>query len=175
MYKVSFHKHDIVGAQKTKEMMENLGFNLKDTEYVSSLVRWHQFRFYPDTKESTYYKWIQKVKSKNIYDLFKLRAADRAGNLKNKDKPAINKEFKDLITKVDFLLNKECSLCVSKADIAKLGIQKEDMNYVIGCLKSAVYSGKLKNTKSDLLIEIIRMRNKQIEHNTNKDGDPICS
>jgi hypothetical protein len=116
-------------------------------------------------------KWIQKVKAENIYDLFKLRAADRAGNLKNKDKPVINKEFRDLVSKIDFLLWKECVLLVSSLDIIRLGIHEENVNYIMGCLRSGVYSGKLKNTKSDLLIEVIRMRNKQIEYDTIKNGD----
>jgi hypothetical protein len=176
MHKVSFHKHDVVGAQKTREMMENLGFKPNNTEYVSSLVRWHQFRFYPETKENTIVKWIEKVKPGYVYDLIRLRLADRSGNLKNSNKVLLNKELADLIEKLEVLIPKTVSyIYINKYDLMELGIEKKDQNYVIGCLKSKVFSDKLNNSRTDLLAEVIRMRNKQIEHNTTKISDKLST
>lgn len=39
--KITFYGHEVEGAEITKEIMERLKFSKADTQYVSTLVRWH--------------------------------------------------------------------------------------------------------------------------------------
>lgn len=47
----TFYRHDIVGAEMTREIMKRLRFSKHDTEYVATLVRWHMFYFPYDEED----------------------------------------------------------------------------------------------------------------------------
>jgi hypothetical protein len=101
---VSFHKHEVVGANKTREMLTRLGYPAEVVEDVAILVRHHQFRFYPDTKDETIQKWMRKLgKNSSGQERWKLvmllRLLDRGGNDKNKNKPLITKAWNELYEK----------------------------------------------------------------------------
>jgi tRNA nucleotidyltransferase (CCA-adding enzyme) len=154
--KVSFHKHEIVGATQTFNFMKRLGFRSDEIEYVVKLVRWHQFRFYEDTNSKTIKKWLQTLGKNDWKDLILLRKADRAGNLKNKDKPIETKELKELIKKCeDIIKNKEIvfieDLQLKKADLFRLGVSNAKHKEIFVNLLAIVQSDHSKNNKKQLL------------------------
>ena len=77
----TFYGHEIVGARMTSKILERLRFSKKLTEKVIKLVRFHLF--YYDTEfvtDSSVRRLIQKVGPENIYDLVRVREADRIGS-----------------------------------------------------------------------------------------------
>src|SRR5690606_37902965 len=60
--------------------MKSMSFNKAEINYVSKLVRWHQWRFYDDTTERAYRSFILRFGAEHWKDIFDLRIADRAGN-----------------------------------------------------------------------------------------------
>jgi putative nucleotidyltransferase with HDIG domain len=77
----TFYGHEIIGARMTAKILERLRFSKKIIEKVVKLVRCHLF--YYDTEEvtdSSVRRLIQRVGPENIYDLVKVREADRIGS-----------------------------------------------------------------------------------------------
>lgn len=77
----TFYGHEVIGARMTLKILERLRFSKKIIEKVVKLVRCHLF--YYDTEEvtdSSVRRLIQRVGPENIYDLVKVREADRIGS-----------------------------------------------------------------------------------------------
>lgn len=97
----SFHNHEVVGARITEHIMERLKFSNKTTEAVVNLVRWHMF--FSDTDEITHSavrRLIRNVGKDNIWDLMKLRRADRLGMGRPKEEPYRLRKYQSMIEEV---------------------------------------------------------------------------
>jgi tRNA nucleotidyltransferase (CCA-adding enzyme) len=84
----TFYGHEVVGARKTKKILENLKFSGKIIEKVVKLVRWHMF--FSDTEQislSAVRRMIVNVGKENIWDLMDLRICDRIGTGRPKEDP----------------------------------------------------------------------------------------
>lgn len=147
---VSFHKHEVAGVQKTKTMLTRMGVDPNTIKDVSILVRNHQYRFYQDTKDETIIKWMRKLgKDASGYTRWKklmlLRLYDRAGNDKNKSKPLVTKEWKELWVKCE-KLNKGLvyfeDLVIDEKELIKLKVPtnkiQEALSNMIGIVQSNV-------------------------------------
>lgn len=80
----TFYGHDVVGAKMTRKIMERLRFSKKQAQKISTLVRWHLFKYEIDkddqtTTDSSIRRLIRKVGAENIEDLVMLRICDRMG------------------------------------------------------------------------------------------------
>jgi tRNA nucleotidyltransferase (CCA-adding enzyme) len=95
----SFHNHEVVGATMTYNWMKQYKFSTDQIKYVTKLVRGHQWRFYEDSTEKSYRKWLQTTGRSEWRDLVRLRIADRKGNRAKSGRPGITREMKDLIRK----------------------------------------------------------------------------
>lgn len=97
----SFHNHEVVGEQVTKDILERLKFPNKLVSQVTNLVRWHMF--FSDTDEITHSavrRLIRNVGKDNIWDLMKLRRADRLGMGRPKEEPYRLRKYQSMIEEV---------------------------------------------------------------------------
>jgi poly(A) polymerase/tRNA nucleotidyltransferase (CCA-adding enzyme) len=102
--RVHFYKHEIEGASLVYVWMRRYKFPKKDIEYVTKLVRHHQWRFEDNSKDKTIRHWLQEVGKDTWRDLITLRCADRKGNLKKADRPMITRKMRELMDKVDTII-----------------------------------------------------------------------
>jgi len=121
-----FYRHEVEGAAIVYKWMQEYKFSKKETEYVSRMIRGHQFRFMEDSKISTIRKWLQKA-GPEWRDLITLRCADRRGNLAKKDKPMMTRYMKDLVSKAEAILSRHDALfredlAINGDDLKELGI-----------------------------------------------------
>lgn len=160
--KISFHDHENVGAKIVNDWMKEMEFPDEDRVLVTKLVKHHQWRFYPDTHESTIRKWLERLGSEKAYNyLMNLRIADRAGNLANEDKPLHTTEHLAFKVRVEQILKKYniiffSELAVRKKDLRKLNIPKEKDYEILTNMLGIVRNKPERNTKEYLTSYIIR-------------------
>ncbi len=83
----TFYGHEVVGARVTKKNLERLKFDKKTVETVTTLVRWHMFFSDPDKITlSAVRRIIRNVGEDNVWNLIRLRIADRIGMGRPKEK-----------------------------------------------------------------------------------------
>ncbi len=155
--KISFHNHEVVGAQKVKDWMTELGFSAQETNRVTKLVRQHQYRFYNDSSRTTIRKWLEELGSKQAYlDQLHVRYADRKGNPKNDGKPLYTQEQRelehivaDMIQKGEIVFPDE--LKVGWRDFHKLNIPRDKHKEAMSNMLGIVRANKERNTRPYLL------------------------
>ena len=146
---ITFYKHEVVGATIAYELMKRLKFSNADIEYVTKLVRYHQWRFETDTKEKTIRKWLQDV-GKDIWeDLIVLRCADRKGN---KHKMALGKgmittKMRELMDKVYHLI--QSGVPLFREDLAINGDDFRELGVRPGPIYKEIFSNLLGITAND--------------------------
>ncbi len=97
----TFHGHDLVGAKKTRKIMQRLKFPVKLTENVVALVRWHMF--FSDTEKitlSAVRRLVANIGEENIWDLMNLRVCDRIGTGRPKENPYRLRKYKAMVEEV---------------------------------------------------------------------------
>ncbi len=158
--KVHFHKHDIVGATIVYKWMKGLQFQHDKIIYVTKLVRHHQWRFQPDTKDKTIIRWLSTV-GRDWYDLITLRIADRKGNLKKQHLPEITKEMQVLIDRANNLINQnlvifEEDLAIQPYDLHLMRIPRSYHKQLMGNMRDIVSSKPEKNNREELTAYVKR-------------------
>ena len=94
----TFYGHDVAGAKMTRKIMRRLRFSAKQTEVVSLLVRWHLF--FSDIEKitlSAVRRLVRNVGPENVWDLMKVRACDRIGMGRPKEKPYRLRKYEAMI------------------------------------------------------------------------------
>jgi poly(A) polymerase/tRNA nucleotidyltransferase (CCA-adding enzyme) len=97
----SFHNHEVVGSHVTEDILERLKFSNDLISQVTNLVRWHMF--YSDTDEITHSavrRLVKNVGKDNVWDLMKLRRADRIGMGRPKEQPYRLRKYQSMIEEV---------------------------------------------------------------------------
>ena len=97
----TFYGHEVVGARRTKQILENLRFSREITDTVVKLVRWHMF--FSDTEQitlSAVRRMIANVGKDNVWDLMNLRMCDRIGTGRPKEDPYRLRKYKSMIEEV---------------------------------------------------------------------------
>lgn len=153
--RVHFYKHEVVGASIVYKWMKEHKFPHDKIEYVTTLIRNHQFRFSVDSKDKTIRKWIQSV-GKYWEHLFILRCADRRGNKKKGHLPGFTAEMQQLKQKVYQLISEERvvfkeDLAVQPIDLFKMNIPKEKHKMIIANMLGIVLHNKERNNRSYLI------------------------
>ncbi|MBV8154980.1 MAG: HD domain-containing protein [Candidatus Eremiobacteraeota bacterium] len=75
-----FYRHEVVGAEMTRTMLERYRFPHEVVGSTVHLVRQHMFSADPDMKDATVRRFIRRIGLNSIEHLFDLRAADVAGS-----------------------------------------------------------------------------------------------
>ena len=97
----SFHGHEVVGARKTKKILERLRFSSEKVEAVSLYVRWHMFFSDPDAISlSGVRRMVARVGEQGMWDLIDLRICDRIGTGRPKEEPYRLRKYQTLVEEV---------------------------------------------------------------------------
>jgi tRNA nucleotidyltransferase (CCA-adding enzyme) len=75
----TFHGHAQLGADITDHLLERLRFPREDRQAITLLVREHLFDYQPEWRDSAVRRFLRRVGSENLADLFALRRADIIG------------------------------------------------------------------------------------------------
>jgi putative nucleotidyltransferase with HDIG domain len=96
--KWSFYGHEVIGERMTKEIMTRLKFPVKTREVVIKLVRNHMFFSDPDKiSMSAVRRIIANVGRDHIWELMRVRAADRIGMGRPKEDPYRLRRYEAMI------------------------------------------------------------------------------
>ena len=97
----TFYGHEVVGAKLTAKIMERLRFPKDQANKITKLVRWHLFYYMPgEVTESSVRRLVANIGQENVYDLLKVREADRIGSGTPKAIPYKLRHLKFMIDKV---------------------------------------------------------------------------
>ena len=97
----SFHNHEVVGARVTENILRRLKLPKDLVSQVTNLVSWHMF--FSDTDEITHSavrRLVQNVGKENVWDLMKVRRADRLGMGRPKEEPYRLRKYQSMIEEV---------------------------------------------------------------------------
>jgi len=85
--KITFHKHEVVGAKETAVIMKRLRFDNKIIGKVTHLIRMHMFHYTREYTDAGVRRFIanagvtkEDIKDIGRFPLFQLRKAERLGN-----------------------------------------------------------------------------------------------
>ncbi len=76
----TFYNHQFEGERLAEQAMTRLRFSREATEEVAHLVRNHMFDYRPEWSDAAVRRFLQKVGTDHVADLFDLRIADNIGN-----------------------------------------------------------------------------------------------
>ncbi len=94
----TFYNHEIVGSKMVAKILERLKFSKKLSEKVVKLVRWHLF--FSDTEKitlSAVRRIVRNVGEENVWDLMKVRFADRIGMGRPKEETYRLRKYESMI------------------------------------------------------------------------------
>jgi putative nucleotidyltransferase with HDIG domain len=76
----TFHDHPEVGARLAAALLERLRFAAARREAIVHLIREHMFDYRPAWSDAALRRWLRRVGTERVADLFDLRIADVLGN-----------------------------------------------------------------------------------------------
>jgi len=94
----TFYGHDVTGERIVKKIMQRLKFPIKTADMVTTLVRNHMF--FSDVDQitlSAVRRIVARVGKENVWDLMKVRACDRIGMGRPKEKPYRLRKYEAMI------------------------------------------------------------------------------
>ncbi|MBI2640840.1 MAG: CCA tRNA nucleotidyltransferase [Candidatus Sungbacteria bacterium] len=156
----TFYGHDMVGARMAAQILERLHFPRDTVEKVSTLIRWHLFKYDPNEgiTDSSIRRLVRHVGAENMDDLVRVRICDRMGMGVPKAVPYRLRHFQFRVEKI--LREEETPtpkmLKVNGEDVMKiLGIpQSIKVGHVLEVLLQEVIDDPTRNTKEKLELRI---------------------
>src|SRR5262245_4953142 len=118
-----FRGHEVVGADMARALLERLRLPKASTERVVHLVRNHMFTYEPAWGDAGVRRFIQRVGSDAIDELFALRAADNVGS----GVPVDAHGLAELKTRVEAELAASAVL-----DLSRLAVNGDDLMAELG-------------------------------------------
>lgn len=94
----TFYGHDVVGSKIARVILKRLKYSRENADTVSKLVRWHLF--FSDIDKitlSAVRRLVRNVGPENVWDLMKVRACDRIGMGRPKEKPYRLRKYESMI------------------------------------------------------------------------------
>lgn len=77
---VTFYNHEVIGARIAKQIGSRLRLSKRDCDRLFTLVRWHMFTYESFTTDAYIRRFIRRVGTENLEDIFALRVGDRVGS-----------------------------------------------------------------------------------------------
>lgn len=98
----TFYNHDFVGYKIAKAALKRLKFSGDETAKISTLVRWHMFKYDPEDgiTDSAIRRLVRNVGPENMGDLVLVRIADRMGSGTPKAVPYRLRHFQYRVEKI---------------------------------------------------------------------------
>lgn len=76
---ITFYNHEMAGTKIAQRIARRLKLSKKDTQKLTSLVRWHQFTVDERQTDKAVRRFIRHVGRQNLTDILEVRTADRLG------------------------------------------------------------------------------------------------
>lgn len=152
---ITFYNHEVVGTQIATRIAERLRFSKKETEKLTTLVRWHQFTVDEHQTDSAIRRFIKNVTPQYIPDMLALRTADRLGG-GAKETSWRMEEFKRRIVEVQKQPFSIKDLKINGLDVMKTLNLKPGpkVGDILEKLFKKVEEKKIKNSKDVLLKQL---------------------
>lgn len=157
---IHFYRHEDVGAEIAKSIMQRLKFSNSDIDYVYKMILYHMHTYKQtksDLSKRAVKNLVRAIGQENVMDMVILNYCDREGNKKRETMPfrLYVERFSiwnrwEQIRKEDAAL-KVTDLKVNGHDMMKLGFSGKQVGDVLNYLLDAVDGDKLKNNKEELL------------------------
>ncbi len=137
-----FRGHELVGAELARTLLERLHYPRAVTERVVHLVRSHMFTYEPSWGDAGVRRFIQRVGTDAIDELFALREADNAGS----GVPVDANDLAHLKTRVAAELEASAVL-----DLSRLAVKGDDLMAELG-IPQGPHLGKMLDELLELVI-----------------------
>ena len=158
-----FYGHDIKGAKMAEQILTRLKFPKKEIKRITTLVREHMFFYLPGVwTDSAVRRFIRRVGTEYIEDLFALRMADSKGNPKSEWEPEEIVKFRKHIQKI---LEEEHALKVTDLAINGHDLMKEfnlKPGPIIGEILNFLLEQVLDNPKLNNKKELLELAEKYL-------------
>ncbi len=150
----SFYGHEVVGAKMAEQAMKRLRFPKETVKTVSLLVRWHMFFSDPEKISlSAVRRLLRNVGEEKIWDLMKIRFADRVGMGRPKEETYRLRKYQAMIEKVLSDPISVQNLAIDGNDIIKKTKMKPGpkIGFILHALLEEIIEDPTLNTKDHLL------------------------
>jgi poly(A) polymerase/tRNA nucleotidyltransferase (CCA-adding enzyme) len=137
-----FRGHEVVGADLARTLLERLHLPRAVTERVVHLVRSHMFTYEPSWGDAGVRRFIQRVGTEAIDELFALREADNAGS----GVPVDAHDLADLKRRVAAELEASAVL-----DLSRLAVKGDDLMAELG-IPQGPHLGKMLDELLELVV-----------------------
>lgn len=156
---ITFYNHEVVGARMVREIAKRLRFSKKDSDKLYTLVRWHQFSVDERQTDSAIRRIIRRIEKDNLTDMLALRTGDRLGGgaVETSWRLELFKKRLEEVQKQPFTVN---DLKINGYDVMKELNCKPGpvVGNVLHRIFSEVESGKLANSREDLLKQLVTLK-----------------
>lgn len=127
-----FHQHEIESEKMAKGILRRLKFSNEERDIVLNLIRNHMFHYTPDWTDGAVRRFINRVGTDSIEDLFDLRLADQTA-IHGQPQPQTLIEFQKRIDRVlvESTALTTRDLAIDGEDLFRLGIPKGPVMGVI--------------------------------------------
>ena len=141
----TFYNHEVVGAKISRRIMKRLKFSNEQIDAVINLVLNHMFHYTDEWTDGAVRRFIRKVGTENIDDLFTLRMADRKGNGARRGLPA---PIDRLRKRIEHVIEQDNAFSVRDLDING-NILMEELDLVPGPLIGRILNELLESVLDD--------------------------
>ena len=158
--KITFYKHEEIGAKETKAILTRLKFSNAQIDAVCHLIKEHMFNYESSWSDAAVRRFVQRVGKENIDALFDLRLADIYGMKRVEVRlhdTAVCGKLLELRSRVDKALQEKSAmglkdLAVNGGDLIALGIPAgKKMGAILKELFEAVTDDPAMNSRDALL------------------------
>lgn len=165
----TFYGHDVVGRRVTRNILKRLKYSKEIIDTVSNLVRWHLF--FSDIDKitlSAVRRLVRNVGPDNVWDLMKVRACDRIGMGRPKEKPYRLRKYESMIEEASRAPVTVGMLKIDGDTIMKLTKEKPGprMGWILHALLEEVLDDPKQNTKKHLaekVKELSKLNDKELK------------
>jgi tRNA nucleotidyltransferase (CCA-adding enzyme) len=157
----TFYEHDAVGADLTDRLLERLRFPTDERLAIVRLVREHMFDL-GAASDAALRRWLRRVGTENVADLFDLRIADTIGNRKRTGFPTGLERLRERIQR---LIDAEAALHVRDLAVDGNDVMRElgiapgpEIGRALDALLEEVIDRPEANTRDHLLARLRERR-----------------
>lgn len=149
----TFYGHDVVGAKMAKAVLTRMRYPNDMVETVEKLVRWHLF--FSDIEKitlSAVRRLVRNVGAERVWDLMKVRACDRIGMGRPKEKPYRLRKYESMIEEATRSPVSVGMLAIDGARIIEITDEKPSprIGFILHALLEDVLDDPARNTKDYL-------------------------
>jgi tRNA nucleotidyltransferase (CCA-adding enzyme) len=162
----TFYQHEIVGAELADALLLRLRLSNDRRARIVHLIREHMFDARPEWSDSALRRWLRRVGTDSLADLFDLRIADTLGNGTRAGFPAV---LDGLRRRIDRLLAESSALHIDDLAVDGRDVMRElgaTQGPVVGealtALLDEVLDDPSRNTREELIARLHRWHDARV-------------